>query len=225
MAQIKFGAFLTDMRGKIGGSVFSRNKNGAYAKNKVTPSNPQTATQMAVRNLLAGFAQQWRTLSESVRNGWNDGAVNFPRTNVFGDSYILAGNMLFNSLNSNLAKIGLAAITNCPSPKGVSARAIDSATATATALDLIIGTAISTQDKGIVRATVGLSPGVNNFKSKLRDIAIVDNSSTSTLDVVNEYANKFGAPVPGTVIGLSLVIVNKTTGEEGTPSFFRVAVV
>lgn len=78
MAQIKFGAFVTDMRGKIGGSVFSKNKNGAYAKNKVTPSNPQSGAQMAVRNLLAGFAQQWRTLTETTRQGWIDGAVNFP---------------------------------------------------------------------------------------------------------------------------------------------------
>jgi len=224
MASIKFGAFLTDMRGKIGGSVFSKNKNGAYAKNKVTPSNPQSGAQMAVRNLLAGFAQQWRTLTETVRQGWIDGAVNFPRTNVFGDSYTLSGNMLFNSLNSNLAKIGISPITACPSPKGVSARVIDNVTATATTLDVEIGTAIATSDKAIVRATVGLSAGVNNFKSKLRDIAIVDTSSTSTLDVIADYTAKFGAPVASTAIGVALVVVNKTTGEEGAPSFFRVIV-
>lgn len=76
----------------------------------------------------------------------------------------------------NLAKIGIVPITACPNPKGVSARAIDAVSAFATVLDVEIGTAIATTDKAIVRATVGLSAGVNNFKSKLRDIAVVDNS-------------------------------------------------
>lgn len=148
----------------------------------------------------------------------------FPEDKRFGDSYTLAGNMLFNSLNSNLAKIGIVPITACPNPKGVSARAIDAVSASATVLDVEIGTAIATTDKAIVRATVGLSAGVNNFKSKLRDIAVVDNSSTATLDVIADYTAKFGAPVSGTAIGVSLVVVNKTTGEEGAPSFFRVIV-
>ena len=43
MAKIKMTAIVADMRNKLNGSVFSRNRGGAYIRTKVTPINPQTS--------------------------------------------------------------------------------------------------------------------------------------------------------------------------------------
>lgn len=77
MSKIKFGALLVDMRGKQGGTVYSRNKSGAYSKNKVTPINPKTSFQQAQRNALSARAQAWRGLNPDARRSWITGSANF----------------------------------------------------------------------------------------------------------------------------------------------------
>ena len=57
--KLKFGAIVTDGRGKIGGHVASKNRSGAYLRTKVTPSNPNTVAQVQVRSILASLSQSW----------------------------------------------------------------------------------------------------------------------------------------------------------------------
>ena len=42
MAKILTTAIVADIRNKLNGSVFSKNRYGAYVRTKVTPVNPQT---------------------------------------------------------------------------------------------------------------------------------------------------------------------------------------
>ena len=57
--KIKWGALMVDGRGKIGGQVASKNRAGAYMRNKVTPVNQQTSYQLTVRNRLSYYSQNW----------------------------------------------------------------------------------------------------------------------------------------------------------------------
>jgi hypothetical protein len=50
--KMKFGAIVTEGRGKIGGHVASKNKSGAYLRTKVTPVNRQSVAQS---NVLRGM--------------------------------------------------------------------------------------------------------------------------------------------------------------------------
>jgi hypothetical protein len=83
--KMKFGAFVVAGSGKIGGHVASRNRSGAFLRTKVTPTNPQTGAQNAVRSLLASLSSAWRSLTGAQRAAWNGAVSAFPRTNVFGD--------------------------------------------------------------------------------------------------------------------------------------------
>src|SRR3546814_20356183 len=74
MAKVKFGALMTDARGKLGGHVFSKNRAGSYLRTKVTPVNPQTSYQTSVRALFGAISPQWSGLSQAVRDSFN-GAV------------------------------------------------------------------------------------------------------------------------------------------------------
>src|SRR3546814_3353017 len=52
ISKVKFGALMTDARGKLGGHVFSKNRAGSYLRTKVTPVNQQTSYQTSVRALF-----------------------------------------------------------------------------------------------------------------------------------------------------------------------------
>lgn len=217
MAKIKFGALMVDMRGKQGGTVYSRNKGGAYSKNKVTPLNPRSTAQQLQRSLMASSAGAWRSLTQDQRNAWNENAANFPRTDVFGDTVILSGNALHNQLNLNLTKVGLSPISVCPTPADVFNTPIDLVTATVIALDIDIPSALPSGTHAVIRATPNLSAGISNFNSRLRDIAVANNASGATIDVFSDYVAKFGTPVVGSKIGVQIVTVDDVTGQSGIP--------
>src|SRR3989304_8150625 len=100
MAKIIFGDIITDMRGKIGGAIYSRNGSCSYKKNFTMPTNPQTEAQSIVRAVFAAIMQAWgNTLTALERLSWSDGRLNFPFTNNLGQTYYLSASQLFTKLN------------------------------------------------------------------------------------------------------------------------------
>lgn len=117
MAKVKFGMMAVDMRNKLGGQVFSKNRGGAYIRTKVTPANAQTSFQTAVRAILTFFAQSFRTLTAAQILAWNNAVSDFTGTDIFGDVRTPSGINLYIRLNANLAKVGEPAISDPPLPK------------------------------------------------------------------------------------------------------------
>ena len=106
--KIKFGALVVAGRGKIGGHVASRNRAGAYLRTKVTPVNPATVYQVAVRNRLAGISTDWRGLTAAQRTAWNAAVSDYAKTDIFGDIRNPSGFNLHQKLNNNLVNIAKA---------------------------------------------------------------------------------------------------------------------
>ena len=112
--KIKWGALVTEGRGKLGGHVASKNKSGAIMRTKVTPVNPQTSAQASARSRLGGNSQAWSALSEEQRRSWNALAQETSKTNIFGDQYFPSGKNLFTSVNNNLVMVGEAQVSDAP---------------------------------------------------------------------------------------------------------------
>lgn len=217
MSKIKFGALLVDMRGKSGGTVFSRNRGGAYSKNKVTPLNPKTSYQQVQRNALSARSGAWRSITAENRRSWIDGSVNFPQVDVFGDQYFLAGNMLYNKLNLNLEKIGAAAIGKCPTPISVGQMSATNPAFSVNALEIDIDT-VPVGFSAVISATPCMSAGRYNYNSKLRNIGVLTSGAGgAAYDFISEYTAKFGTPISGQKIGFDIVLVSTTTGQQGVP--------
>lgn len=220
MAKIKFSAWLTDARGKQSGTVFSKNRYGAYTRNRVTPVNPSTTFQVAVRNFLTTLAQAWRALSAAQRTAWNGAVNNFLSANVFADVVRLSGFNLFLRLNRNLQTIGVATLTSPPVPGAVFGFTTLSVVANTTGglLTLTFTGAIPATDKVILEATAGVSAGKSFLKSEYRIIKILTDASVSPYAAAADYIAKFGALAPaGLKVGVRMTSVNKTTGQQGTP--------
>lgn len=218
--KIKWGALVTDGRGKIGGQVASRNKSGAYMKNKVTPSNPRTVAQQAQRALMSSLSQAWRGLTAAARDQWRAAVDSFPTINEFGDVVILSGSTLYNRLNLNLAKVGVAPIGVPPLPAGAGLTNVTGLVLNPTTVSFDMVEGVPAGQTALISATAPMSPGINNFKTRLRNITTSDASGGATVAMFAEYGTKFGQPISGTKIGFSIVLVNNSTGETGTPIYF-----
>ena len=95
-------------RSKDAGTVFSRNRFGAYTRKKTIPVNTNTTKQIAVRENFRLASTAWKSLTSLQRQAWNEFANNYTYTNVFGESKKLTGAQLFTSGNARLLYMGLA---------------------------------------------------------------------------------------------------------------------
>lgn len=216
--KMKFGAIVTDGRGKIGGHVASKNRSGAYLRTKVTPINRQSSYQQAIRARLTAISQAFRGLTAAQVLAWNSAVADFKKNNIFGDSVQLSGAQLYQRLNNNLSVIGQSLLTQPPLP--VSVANMGTLTLTGAkgtpALSLAFTTAIAVGESVKLYATAGVSNGKKFVKSEYRLIDILTSADTTPANILAAYTAKFGAmPVAGMQIFVKAVNVSNTTGIEG----------
>ena len=211
----KFGAIVVDGRGKIGGHVASKNAAGNYFRTKVTPTNPKTEAQLRVRANMAANAKDYPTLTEAQRDSWIEAAKEATSKNIFGDNIKLSGINLFSRLNNNLRLIDQAVITSAPAPVEVLPNFIETVaiangagTATVTFENAqVVGTTT------VIKATAGLSAGINRVSSQLRIIGTVTDVTTDPYDIAALYVAKFGEiPAAGKKVFIEAYVIDNATG-------------
>lgn len=228
MALIKLTAIVDNISGKLNGTVFANNKGGHYMRSKSKPTNPQTAEQSLRRSVFASIASSWRELNQGQRNAWDQAAQDFPYTNRLGDTKILSGFSLHQKLNTNLTLVDQTAeLAGPPSPQGVGSVIGAIGSFILPTLPDSPLSEIELEMEGrrqnttiLVYATAGLSPGISNFNNRLRLISYGPPAlnGTTTLEITDEYIDRFGTPTVGSKIGYGLRVINNLTG-EASPMF------
>lgn len=216
MAKVKYSALMSDMRGKLNGSVASRNRAGAYLRTKVTPSNPQTVAQVQARSLLATFSQKWKTLTEEQRLAWSGVVDQWSKTNVFGDVVNPTGNTLFTRLNININLAGGAQINVPPLPLGAPALTSIGLDAAFTGQAMQLNFAATPVPAGMamyVEATPMMSAGIYNAKAKFRHVVTLPATTADGEDIADAYTAKFGALVAGQKVFVRAKMIRIATGE------------
>ena len=218
--KMKWGALVTDGRGKIGGHVASKNRYGAYLRTKVTPVNPGSTDQVTVRNRLAGISSAWKSLTAAQRTAWNAAVSDYARTDIFGDLRNPTGFNLHQMLNNNLVNIAKAPITAPPLPE-----AVDAFSSVAVAADFTLQTvtityaaAIAADHSCLVFGTPAISPGISFVKSEFRQFDVMVAADATPFSIEAEYIAKFGAVgAVGQQVFIQMVQVNWATGQAGIP--------
>jgi len=119
MAVIKLGGGVTDIRGAIGGSVFSRGKGGNIIRKNAKPCNPRSNLQETRRGNMAYLSRYWsQTLTVQQRADWSAYSAGTIWTNKLGDTIEIGGNAAFLRLNSLLLIAGLALSAAAPTAMG-----------------------------------------------------------------------------------------------------------
>lgn len=103
-ALIKTGGGISEIRGSIGGTVFSRGRYGAIARNRSIPVQPNSQRQIISR-LIFGYAMElWRSMTDAQRESWNTYAAGVAMVNRIGETMYLSGQNQF--LRTNTARLG-----------------------------------------------------------------------------------------------------------------------
>lgn len=215
--KIKWGALVVDGRNKIGGQVASKNRAGAYMRNKVTPVNPSTSFQINARARFASYAQGWRGLTQAQRTAWNAVVGDFAKTDIFGDIKNPSGFNLYVALNNNLDNVGGTPITSPPSPVGVnvfSSLSLAAAEGAGTLVATVAPTTLDASEYVIVRATAAQSAGKSFVKSEFRQITVLTSVVAGSIDLATAWETKFGdIGAAGQKIFCEFVHVNINTGQ------------
>lgn len=193
--KIKFGAIVTDGRGKLGGHVFSKNAAGAIMRTKVTPANPNTVAQSLARSMFSAISQLWSALTQNQRDGWNESVAEWQKTNVFGDLKKPTGKALFQRLNNQAQAAGWSPVTTVPTKGELPTAVISSGTIAITAATIALADMdVAASTRIMVFATAPLSAGTSGAGSKLRLIYTSLASTYSPAAAYTGYTDKFGIP-------------------------------
>jgi len=207
--KIKFGAIVVDGSGKLGGHVFAKNRGGHYMRTKVTPSNPNTTFQVAVRVLFALISSGWSSLTNAQRLSFSARVGSYQTTNIFGDSKSPSAKALHQKLNQNLGNSGQALIEVCPDPSAVPSALIDSCTGDLAAPDLAFNVSgDTTGSKLLIFATPPLSQGTTHYKNKLRVIGVVDGANAAEIQILTLYTARFGSLSAGDNVYCGIQVCN-----------------
>lgn len=109
------GPAFGEFRGSQGNTTASRNTSGAYLRNRVTPVNPNTTRQQAVRGIFAALANVWlNTLTQANRDAWNLYAASVTHKDPFGQDIYLTGYNMFQRSNCVGGRAGYTLVTAGP---------------------------------------------------------------------------------------------------------------
>jgi hypothetical protein len=186
------------------GITFSRNRFGQYQRTRATPVQPRTPAQLNQRARMSTNAAAWRSLTDAQRAGWADLGAMISRSDSLGQTYTLNGFAAYCSVNNNKLDAGDAAVSDAPA---ISTPAdLLSATITLTAAAFSIAYTATPLAAG-VRLYVFVSPQQSagrKFNGDYRLLSVTAAAAASPANVLAAYTSKFGVPVVGNRIFISL---------------------
>ena len=132
MATINLGAFVRSIRGKAGNTVFSQTKRGTVARDRVLPTAPASAAQIAIRNNMRKDGAAWKLLTPAQVAAWNAyAATTTKKGRKSGKSYVPSGYNVYTGLTTKFYQINPAGTAPVAPPTAAFAGDVITVTATA----------------------------------------------------------------------------------------------
>lgn len=201
--------------GSMAGDTASRNRFGQYYRRRAVPVQPRTVAQLTMRARMATNAAAWRGLTANQRAGWADLGLSMLRTDGLGNQYDLNGFLAYCSVNNNKLDAGDAVVSDAPAI--VTPPDLLTVTLTLTAAAFSVAYTATPLGAG-VRLFLFASPqrsAGRTFEGDYRLIAVTAAAAASPHNLLAAYSAKFGVPVVGNRIFLSLATYQG--GFKGSP--------
>lgn len=222
MAIFKPGLAVGQISGRIGGSVFSHNRGGAYVRNGAIPVKVVSDKALLLKASTTAAVQAWSALSAASRLQWETYAKANPTVNRLGALITLTGQNCYVGLNSRLLYAGESAITVPPvdaAPSGIviSDFTVDSGTGT-TELTFTpdpLGTGLRLW----VRAACVMSGAKSNIQNLLTTVLVGTAATQSPLDLESALINAFGTLITDAWYHLECRVFDKATGKLSNPAY------
>lgn len=197
MALIRFGNGVTEMRGSIAGTTFSRARGGAIARSRTSPINPNTLAQAAVRTRFADVVAAWSGIAgKPTVDEWNTFAQGVELLNRLGEAYTPSGRQMFLAVNLARQSAGLAISVALPSSTNQPEPPSQITEITAESTGGILGTletnvlTAEANTRVLIDMTPPLDPAITNVENLYRRIATFAPTATAQ-DLLTAYDAAF----------------------------------
>jgi len=104
----------TEARGAVGALIYNTWRGIATVKKFVSPAQPRTERQLAIRAYLTQYVREWAGLTSGQRDGWNDYAADHPYIDWTGQAKRITGANFYCALSVRMEDMGLAPPDTAP---------------------------------------------------------------------------------------------------------------
>lgn len=227
MAVAKYGAIVTDIKGKIGGTVFQGSVAGGVMKNNAARKSTSGTSKLSKadagraflpQRTIAELSSAWKTLSSGDQLSWKTAAPGFPFTNKFGVQYTPSGFQLYMSVNTNLTVIGQSVMSSAPTPSDlINMPAFGLTWTSAGQLSITNPAGVPSGYFMQVYGTVGMSAGRQPQKGDYKLLAVYPDSAVFPLNIDTEYSTVFGSYSTGATVWIQCKLSKADSGRNSQP--------
>lgn len=122
MAQVKYGSIITEIKGKIGGTVFQGCRGGFAAKNRGKGIHDKAkgygqrhdGTHVVQQRNFSAVTKGWSKLTVGERASWSSLLGVWTFVNKFGDTYDGSAYQIYTAANINRMLLGLSPLSSAP---------------------------------------------------------------------------------------------------------------
>ena len=208
MARILLSAIVTEIRGKIGGTVFQAGQGGFQAKRLVSPRDPRLFAQTTNRHNFLAATTQWQTLNPTDMGTW----VGNPDPGLSPYATFVRRNALMRFFSQS-------PFTSFPGNSTAATLDLRD-TVISSATFLLTGRApfqsLPSGQMLAVKATRVSSPGKGAFSpSEFGAVSFItgpQNFLTTPVDIFSDYVAKYGSLITGRKVLFDTLQIDTTTG-------------
>ena len=229
MALLVPGAVVSILSGKIGGTVFARNRGGAYARSYAIPTRVTSTSAQLIKAAFAAASQAYANLTTAQIAAWDQYGQENPVSNRIGQLITLKGQSWFVGCNTRLivageSQISLPPILAAPVIAVADNPAVDTSDSSAT-IDVAAHTA-DASIRIIVYGARSVSAG-KRYMENLYTLVYLSaaGASGTTLSFGAELEAKLGEIQTGVTYHFKVVMLDNRTGLISAPQWLSTVAV
>ena len=215
MAIIIPGAMVSQASGRIGGTIFSRNRGGAYVRNGSIPTTVTTRFAQQIKSVTAAQSQAWAGLDAAEQEQWREWATQNPVINRLGQSRTLSGHQAFVQINGRLVYAGFSPLASPPVGDAPAPFFPGTVTFVDAPLALTVAFTPTPAPAGIAvqcYAYLANSPGVSYVRNRLALVTTSTVAAATPLNIAEDVEDRFGTPQVGQTLHIGLRALDTTSG-------------
>jgi len=227
-AKIQYGALVTELKGKIGGTVFQSGRYGFQARNKPQAFRNPSVTQSHIRGVILTISKNWRTLTQAERDSWDAVAPSWPAVDAFGNPMLLTGYNVFCKCNFWRWNLANTIDANGSLPELIwvpTSVTLDIQEALAKVEISYAPDPVDNNTTVLVYTAGQVSAGRTSPPSQMAILGTIADGTASPVDFGSDYKQKYGAvPTAGNRIFIGLQSISDLNGTPGPISYYSAIV-
>lgn len=220
MAKFLPGPTVAEVRGSIGGTVYSRNRYGAYMRWRAKPTVSVTDEALAAKARFTQMTQAWQGLTAAQRLSWNQWANATPVSGALGEQQILTGHVAYVGINCRLDCLAVAPITAppiTPAPVPLGSLGITPNATLGTCNLAFTPTPLGAAERIWILATQQPSAGKTWVENLFKGLIYSGLAEPSPFDAIVGIEGRIGALVVNQTLHLKCFVIDNATGLLSAP--------